>query len=308
MFALPPTSAPVISRLAPTPSGYLHLGNAVNFVLTWLLVRRAVGTLHLRIDDLDRARLRPAYLENIFRTIEWLGLDYDAGPAGPTDFERNYSQLHQLHHYQAALDQLRQVPGLLYACRCSRAAVLAGAPAGRYEDSCRVGKLPFEAPGVAWRAHVPATSQVGVFDYWQGRQEISLAAETGDFVVRKKDGWPAYQLSSIVDDLRLGTTLIVRGLDLLPSTAAQLWLARQVPGLMTFQTTHFLHHPLLPGPDGLKLSKSQQQPLSRGIMGEAASPQPVYAAVARLLALPTATGNSLREVQAAWLLRSSATS
>ncbi|QKG53163.1 glutamate--tRNA ligase family protein [Hymenobacter sp. BRD67] len=81
-----PTKSAVVGRLAPTPSGYLHLGNAVNFVLTWLLVRRAGGTLHLRIDDLDRARLRRAYLDNIFKTIEWLGLDYDHGPSGPTIF------------------------------------------------------------------------------------------------------------------------------------------------------------------------------------------------------------------------------
>ncbi|MEJ7664021.1 MAG: glutamate--tRNA ligase family protein [Hymenobacter sp.] len=73
-------------RLAPTPSGYLHLGNAVNFVLTWLLARRAGGTLHLRIDDLDRARLRRAYLDNIFRVIDWLQIDYDHGPDGPRRF------------------------------------------------------------------------------------------------------------------------------------------------------------------------------------------------------------------------------
>ena len=91
-----PISLPVVSRLAPTPSGYLHLGNAVNFVLTWLLTRQAGGVLHLRIDDLDRARLRPAYLENIFRVIDWLGLDYDHGPTGPDDFLRHHSQLHHL--------------------------------------------------------------------------------------------------------------------------------------------------------------------------------------------------------------------
>ncbi|QNP52820.1 hypothetical protein H9L05_03570 [Hymenobacter qilianensis] len=111
---------PVRGRLAPTPSGYLHLGNAVNFVLTWLLVRRAGGHLHLRIDDLDRARLRPAYLENIFQTIRWLGLDYDTGPRDAEEFEQAYSQQHHLAEYQAMLDDLRSKSGLVYACTCSR--------------------------------------------------------------------------------------------------------------------------------------------------------------------------------------------
>ncbi|RFP65784.1 hypothetical protein D0N36_07595 [Hymenobacter lapidiphilus] len=114
-------SAPVVSRLAPTPSGFLHLGNAVNFTLTWLLTRRAGGTLHLRIDDLDRARFRPAYLDNIFRTLAWLGLDYDHGPSGPDEFERHYSQQHRLAEYEAALQAARAAhPALFYACRCSR--------------------------------------------------------------------------------------------------------------------------------------------------------------------------------------------
>jgi glutamyl-tRNA synthetase len=122
----------------------------------------------------------------------------------------------------------------------------------------------------------------------------------GDFVVRKKDGAAAYQVASLADDVRLGATLIVRGLDLLPSTAAQLWLATQVPATRVFLTTQFVHHPLLPAADGQKLSKSQQQALDRGIMGEATSPRPVYAAVARLLGLPEAAGQSLEALREAF--------
>ena len=281
-----------VSRLAPTPSGYLHLGNAVNFVLTWLLTRRAGGTLHLRIDDLDRPRLRPAYLENIFRTLAWLGLDYDHGPTGPADFEAHYSQLLHLADYQRLLAELRQVPGLLYACRCSRTDIQRAG--GRHDDAgCRARALPLDAPATAWRAHVPAGTTVAFQDVWRGEVAVPLAAEPGDFVVRKKDGLPAYQVASVADDVRLGTTLIVRGLDLLPSSAAQLWLAGQAPGAAPFRPVQLAHHALLASADGAKLSKSTQASAQRGIMAEASSPRIVYAAVARLLGLPVEAGESL---------------
>ncbi|PJJ58636.1 glutamate--tRNA ligase family protein [Hymenobacter chitinivorans] len=295
-----PYSAPVVSRLAPTPSGYLHLGNAVNFLLTWLIVRRVYGVLHLRIDDLDRARLRPAYVENIFRTIEWLGIDYDHGPSGPEDFERNFSQLHHLAEYEDFLEALRQQSGLLYACCCSRTQVLAHSAGGVYSGSCQPQNLDFEAPETAWRAHVGASTVVNFTDLWLGPVAIELARDLGDFVVRKKDGLPAYQIGSVVDDVRLGVTLIVRGLDLLPSTAAQRWLAAQTPETAGFLQTRLVHHILLPAPDGGKLSKSQQQPLDRGIMAEAASPRPVFEAVASVLQLPSEAGRSLAALRSAF--------
>ncbi|UOR04136.1 glutamate--tRNA ligase family protein [Hymenobacter aerilatus] len=285
-------TAPIVSRLAPTPSGYLHLGNAVNFVLTWLLTRRAGGTLHLRIDDLDRQRLRPAYLDNIFQTIEWLGLDYDHGPSGPEDFETNFSQLHHLGEYQQLLDELRQVPDLLYACRCSRTDIQRAG--GQHPDAtCQAQRLPLDTPETAWRAHVPNGLTIEFQDLWQPQVAVPLAADIGDFVVRKKDGVAAYQIASVVDDIRLGTTLIVRGLDLLPSTAAQLWLASQAKCTAAFGHVQFAHHALLPGADGEKLSKSTQASIQRGIMAEAGSPRVVYATVARLLGLPDAAGESL---------------
>ncbi|GGF15602.1 glutamyl-Q tRNA(Asp) synthetase [Hymenobacter cavernae] len=285
--------------MAPTPSGYLHLGNAVNFVLTWLLVRRAGGTLHLRIDDLDRTRLRPAYLANIFQTLEWLGLDYDTGPRNPADFEQHYSQLHYLADYQQILKKLRQQPGLLYACTCSRTDILAVAPDGRYPGTCRHRHIPLDTPGAAWRIRLPDDLVVTFTDGWQGTMVINLGRDMGDFVVRKKDGYPAYQIGSVADDLRLGTTLIVRGADLLPSTAAQLWLAQQLPETAGFTAARiqFLHHPLLPGPDGQKLSKSQQQPLERGVQAQAQGPQVVFRAVALLLGLPTEASLSLEQLR-----------
>lgn len=278
----------VVGRLAPTPSGYLHLGNAVNFVLTWLLVRRAGGTLHLRIDDLDRARLRRPYLENIFQVIDWLGLDYDGGPSGPDDFLRHHSQLLHLPAYNQALRRLAQRPGLLYGSQRSRTG---GAGAA---------EVPLTTLGAAWRARVPDDTRLSFEDGWQGATQVPLAAELADFIVRKKDGVAAYQLASVVDDLRLGTTLIVRGLDLLPSTAAQLWLAAQLAETRAFNArrVHFYHHDLLTDAAGHKLSKSTQAQGDQGVL-VLGTPGPVYAAVARLLHLPSGAGESLASLRAA---------
>lgn len=292
---------PVVSRLAPTPSGFLHLGNAVNFTLAWLLTRQAGGRLHLRIDDLDRARFRPVYLENIFRTLAWLGLDYDHGPSGPADFEQHYSQRHRLSDYEAVLQAARAAhPGLFYACRCSRTELARQAlPDGRYPGTCRRLALPPTAPDTAWRAHVPPTTRIRFLDQQQGPLTVPLAQELGDFVVRKKDGAAAYQVASVVDDVQLGVNFIVRGLDLLPSTAAQLWLAGQLPGQAAFQHTRFHHHGLLLDAAGQKLSKSTQSGQQRGILAEAGHPRIVFKAVAQLLRLPAGAGASLEALRAA---------
>ncbi|QJX47356.1 glutamate--tRNA ligase [Hymenobacter taeanensis] len=294
--------APVVSRLAPTPSGFLHLGNAVNFTLTWLLVRRAGGQLHLRIDDLDRTRFRPAYLENIFRTLEWLGLDYDLGPAGPDEFERHYSQRHFLGQYEAALQTaLAAHPGLFYPCRCSRTELARQAlPDGRYPGTCRPLLLPATTPDTAWRAHVPEATPITFSDLWQGPVAVPLGQVLGDFVVRKKDGAAAYQVASVLDDVRLGVTCIVRGLDLLPSTAAQLWLSQYLPQAQQFCQVQFLHHGLLLNAQGQKLSKSTQAGQQRGIVEEASGPQVVYGAVARLLGLAAEAAESLEKLQTAF--------
>ena len=276
-----------IARLAPTPSGCLHLGNAVNFVLTWLLTRRAGGTLHLRIDDLDRARLRRPYLDNIFRVIDWLGIDYDQGPSGPDDFLRHHSQLLHLPAYNAVLRRLAQQPGLVRASTRSRTDGTAGAVA-------------LETPGAAWRAHVPAGVLVGWHDAGQGPTQVPLAQAMPDFVIRKKDGVAAYQVASVVDDLRLGTTLVVRGLDLQASTAAQLWLAAQLSETAAFNATRiqFHHHALLTDAAGQKLSKSQQGALATGVLGQGRGT--VLGAVAQLLKLPAEAGESLTTLRAAF--------
>ncbi|TVT38464.1 hypothetical protein FNT36_19940 [Hymenobacter setariae] len=273
------SQSPIVGRLAPTPSGYLHLGNAVNFVLTWLLVRQVGGVLHLRIDDLDRARLRRPYLENIFRVIDWLSIDYDRGPSGPDDFLRHHSQLLHLPAYNRVLRRLAQQPGLVYATQRSRTSPAEPVPLG--------------TPGAAWRVRVPPTVRVAD-SAAPGASHVLLTELMPDFVVRKKDGVAAYQVASVVDDLRLGTTLVVRGLDLQPSTAAQLWLAAQVSETQAFTAARiqFCHHRLLTDATGHKLSKSTQASGDAGVLALGNSTA-VYQAVAQILGLPAEAGESL---------------
>lgn len=248
---LPAPVPPFRSRLAPTPSGYLHLGNAWNFGLTWLLTRRAGGRLRLRIDDLDAPRVRPAYVEDIFRTLEWLGLDWDEGPTGPEDHARNYSQQDRHARYEALITQLGE---RVFACGCSRRAIEAASPDGQYPGTCRRRGLPLDQPGTALRVQT-ADAAVTWTDGWQGPVTRWPDQAMRDPVIRRKDGIPAYQIASLADDLDHGITHILRGADLLDSTAIQLWLA-EVAGEPRFGQVQFYHHPLLTDATGHKLSKS----------------------------------------------------
>lgn len=261
------------SRIAPTPSGRLHLGNAVNFVLTWLMVRKAGGTLRLRIDDADCLRTRPEYLEDIFLQLDWLGITWEEGPTGPDDFRRRFSQQLKRERYRAFMDALGRL-GHLYPCGCSRSEIRNLAPDGVYPGFCRE-RAAAPLSGQAIRVRVPEGSVFRV----EG-QEVALCKAMGDFVLWRKEDLPAYQLVSLVDDLDDRITLIVRGQDLLGSTAAQLFLAG-LHGDNLFAETTFMHHPLVQGEDGRKLSKSDGALSLAAMRGRGASPAMVYQAVAR---------------------------
>ncbi|OGR01097.1 MAG: hypothetical protein A2505_04270 [Deltaproteobacteria bacterium RIFOXYD12_FULL_55_16] len=266
------------SRIAPTPSGFLHLGNAVNFVLTWLMVRKAGGMLRLRIDDADCLRTRPEYLEDIFRQLDWLGLTWDEGPLGPDDFGRRFSQQLKRERYR---DFLAGLGGQLYPCACSRSRIRELAPDGVYPGFCR-GRSGGPGVGQAQRVLVPEGSVLVV----EG-QEVALCKAMGDFVLWRKEDLPAYQLVSLVDDLDDRINLIVRGQDLLASSAAQIFLAR-LHGDNLFAATVFHHHPMVIGEDGRKLSKSDGA-LSLAVLREAgACPMMVFQAVARQIGLDPA--------------------
>jgi glutamyl-tRNA synthetase len=242
------------TRLAPTPSGYLHLGNVLSFAITWALARSQGGLVVLRIDNLDNSRFRPEYLQDIFDTLEFMGIDFDEGPRNPADFHLHYSQHLRLPCYYEMLDQLAQ-QDLLYACPCSRKQIEAVSPRRLYPLTCRHAHLPLQTPNAAWRIRIPEDMVITFHDQLLGTSTVPLAEAMPDFVVRRKDGIPAYQLASLSDDLQMGVNLIVRGEDLLPSTAAQLLLAQQT-GATDFTNAQFVHHPLLRTSDGSKLSKS----------------------------------------------------
>lgn len=224
------------------------MGNAFSFLLTWVLVRATEGTLLLRIDDLDAARKRPQYLEDIFHTLEWLGITYDRGPSGPDDFEKNFSQSHRSGIYAQVLDELKET-GIVFACSCTRtrSTSLARLP---HRCKCREENLP--EPGRALRAFVPEETCIVI----EPGREVLLGREQGNFVIRRSDGLAAYQITSIADDMHYGIDTVVRGEDLTASTAMQIYLFSKLHR----KAPVFFHHPLLLDSAGQKLSKSTDAP------------------------------------------------
>lgn len=264
------------SRLAPTPSGFLHQGNAYNFVLTWLLTRSLNGLLRLRIDDLDAPRVREEYLDDVFFTLEWLGLDWDEGPSDVAEHRAKFSQRLRLPHYQAQLQRLRQSSDQLFACRCSRKQIQAASPDGQYPGTCRDLRLDFDAPRHAWRLRTPQGLCIQWKDTGAGPQRVDLHAAMRDPVLRRKDGLPAYQIASLTDDLDHGINCIVRGIDLRDSTALQLHLADLLDE-NRFCQARFWHHPLLLDYAGQKLSKSAGSVSLKAWRENHADARPFYA-------------------------------
>ena len=243
--------APVV-RMAPTPSGYLHLGNAFNFLLNWLIARAEKGTVVLRIDDLDSQRVKSTYVDDVFFTLEWLGLNWDVGPGSAEELKLRFSQKWRMPLYEKALDELMKME-LIYACNCSRAELKQKGFAVRYPGICKEKNLALNKRN-KWRLKVEDDFTISWNDMLLGKQVIDVAAERGDFVVRRKDGIPAYQLSSVIDDSFWGINTIIRGEDLLPSTACQLYFAEKLS--LPFKWVSFGHHKLVLDNSHQKLSKS----------------------------------------------------
>lgn len=229
----------VRTRIAPTPSGYLHEGNAVNFLLVSWLARAQGGVVVLRIDDVDRDRYRREYVDDIFGVLEWLDIAVDEGPSSTSEFEQSYSQQSHDAVYRSALATLIASPIIeTFACACSRQDVASGKPC-----ECRSRGVQLAPNESALRVRVPA-------DHGE------LLTSMGDFVVWRRDDRAAYQLASVVEDESLAITHIVRGDDLRPSTLAQRFIAPAL-GADHFVNAVVLHHPLVTDPSGAKLSKSQ---------------------------------------------------
>lgn len=269
----------MLFRLAPTPSGFLHIGNAVSFVLTWLAARQLGGQLLLRIDDLDTSRKRPDYVADIFRTLDWLGLDYDLGPTSPDDLEKQWSQWLRLDQYAETLAKLRDA-NVLYNCVLSRQQWQETEVGGNWWAVDRSVDL-FDKEDVAWRFRAAGNG-------------------SADFVARRRDGLPAYQIASLTDDHVYGITHIIRGQDLAESTSRQAQLARAL-GWTDFLATAVWHHPLLLDEWGQKMGKSaghgHNGPTSVRLMREAGeTPGRIFEAVANLLQLPSETAVTLPQL------------
>jgi len=236
------------TRIAPTPSGFLHIGNILSFAITVALARKSGAKVLLRIDDIDQARADKQYIKDIFDTLNFLEIPWDQGPRDAKEFEDQYSQVHRMSLYNEALKQLLDNK-LVYACNCSRKQ-LSG-----HVCHCKEQELPLEADNVSWRLTTSFNKKLAVRAYNGELTEAEFPAEMNDFIVRKKDGFPAYQLTSVIDDLYYGVDFIVRGEDLWQSTLAQHQLALFLRK-DEFKKITFYHHPLIKDAVGNKLSKS----------------------------------------------------
>lgn len=239
-------------RFAPSPTGYMHLGNAWTALLAWLEVRHLGGTMVLRVEDLDPDRSRPEYIQSLLEDLKWLGLDWDEGPDIGGSYAP-YTQDERRFLYKAAIEELAG-KGLLYPCYCTRAELAASAPhAGEgervYQGTCRHKDIVKDR-----KSSLRVMVQPGEIPFTDGvyaLQQQDVLKSVGDFVVRRSDGVHAYQLAVVVDDGAMNITHVLRGDDLLDSTARQLYLYKAL-GL---KAPEFSHVPLLVGEDGHRLSK-----------------------------------------------------
>lgn len=262
-------------RFAPSPSGRMHLGNVFSAMLAWLSVRSQNGEMVLRIEDLDPDRCRPEYAETLKGDLRWLGLDWD---------REQTPQSRRTAAYAAAFDKLADL-GLVYPCYCTRgelhAASAPHASDGRvlYAGTCR-GLTPEQraekTKKPAWRLMVPER-EYAFTDGLQGFFAENLAAECGDFIIRRADGVYAYQLAVVTDDAEGGVTQVVRGMDLLDSTPRQLYLYE----LLGKQPPEFYHVPLLTAPDGRRLSKREKD-LDLGALRQNHTPEQLLGKLAHL--------------------------
>ncbi|MCP5022126.1 MAG: tRNA glutamyl-Q(34) synthetase GluQRS [bacterium] len=236
----------VVGRLAPSPTGWLHLGHARSFLAAWWSARGAGGRVVLRIEDLDSSRARPEFVDGVLRDLQWLGLDWD----GPVVLQSERREAHR-----AALEELAG-KGLAYPCVCTRKEIdqAVSAPHGAdgevvYPGTCRDREGSPERSG--WRFRLSDSGDVGFNDLLAGAQVDSVAEQVGDFVIWTKADEAAYQLAVVVDDAFQGVTEVVRGEDLLASTARQA-LLQEALGL---HHPNWVHLPLVQDGGGRRLAK-----------------------------------------------------
>ncbi len=269
-------------RLAPSPTGYLH---ARTFFAAWQRARQSNGTLVMRMEDLDPDRSRAAYAEAALEDLRWLSIDWDEGPdiGGPF---APYTQSERGDIYRDAWRRLHD-GGFIYPCRCSRkdlaAAVIAPHEGGQpdpddepvYPGTCRAlaaTALDQEsAARSAWRFRVPDGEAVEFIDLNLGPQRFVAGVDFGDFVVQRKDGIASYQLACVADDAAMQITEVVRGADLLKSTARQILLNRA----LGFANPRWFHCELIVDGEGRRLAKRSDALSVRALRERGFTPQQV---------------------------------
>ncbi|MDD3179737.1 MAG: tRNA glutamyl-Q(34) synthetase GluQRS [Opitutaceae bacterium] len=274
-------------RLAPSPTGYLHLGHARTFWTAQERARTAGGALVLRNDDLDVARCRPEFAAAMLEDLRWFGFHWDEGPdIGGAGAPYAQSARHEL--YRAAFATLRAI-GLIYPCSCSRRDVQEATAAPHehgdealYPSTCRPENLPpdenrrrscWPRPGVNWRFRVPNGDTIAFADGRLGEQRAVAGRHFGDFLVWRRDDLPSYQLACVVDDAAMRITEVVRGADLIMSTFRQLLLYRA----LRLAPPAFYHCPLLTDAAGQRLAKRHDALALRTLRDQGLTPDGIRA-------------------------------
>jgi len=265
-------------RIAPSPTGYLHLGHARTFWTAQQKARQANGTLILRNEDIDQARCKPEFVNAMTEDLQWFGFEWDEGPdvGGP---HGPYAQSECFDRYREVLEQL-QAEGFAYPCTCSRKDIqrAASAPQGADDEliypgtcrPCRPSTLNPQHPNPAsWRFRVPDGEVIEFTDSAMGPQQFVAGEDFGDFVLWRNDDVPAYQLAVVVDDAAMEITEVVRGADLLVSTARQILLYRA----LTLPTPAFHHCPLVADEAGVRLAKRNGALSLHALRNQGATPE-----------------------------------
>lgn len=247
-------------RLAPSPTGYLHLGHARTFWTAYQRARAAGGKLVFRNEDLDYQRCKPQFAQAMFEDLRWLGLEWDEGPDTGGPFAP-YVQSQRRSFHLECWRRLRGA-GYIYPCSCSRKDLERALQAPHEEDdeipypgTCR-GKITtakdWESPaGISWRFRVPDGESISFDDLCFGKQQFIAGKDFSDFLVWRRDDIPAYQLAVVADDEAMQITEVVRGADLLKSTARQLLLIRA----LGYSQPQYFHCPLMTDEQGVRLAK-----------------------------------------------------
>lgn len=266
-------------RLAPSPTGLLHLGHARTFAMGARRAREQAGTLVLRNEDLDPQRCRSEFVSAMFADMRWLGFHWNEGPdcGGPY---APYSQSERRSYYLTAWRQLRD-GGSIYPCTCTRKdlTLVASAPNDAddeplYPGWCRSRSdtTQFDVPrGVNWRFRVPDDEAIGFTDLHLGSQHFLAGRDFGDFLVWRRDDVPAYQLAVVVDDALMRITEVVRGADLLKSTARQLLLFRA----LGYSAPDYYHCDLVRDQSGERMAKRHDSASIRHLRETGSTPQQV---------------------------------